>query len=283
MSGEDEAATYAEVNDVSSEAFAMDVNKYYSNTSSKSKSDVEENSSNGVRYFIFGLVLFVIILVLAATSACVIFALVEIAKLKSETRAGLSTLKQNQQQLSMFQQNVSAADASIVVSVSRNSAELSELRQNLSQQLMRPELTISCSALSPSSPSGYYWVVASNGSVVHVYCDMTLSYGGVTGGWTRVAELNMTDTSQQCPSNFVERNSNNIRRCETMNAAQNIDYRKVCGRITGYQVGTTNAFREYYHYSNIITINSTYVDGISLTHGNPRQHIWTFAACFGQK
>ena len=25
-------------------------------------------------------------------------------------------------------------------------------------------------------------------------------------------------------------------------------------------------------------INGNYVDGVSLTHGAPRQHIWTFAA-----
>ena len=51
----------------------------------------------------------------------------------------------------------------------------------------------------------------SNGSAVHVYCsDMTLSCGGVTGGWMRVAELNMTDTSQQCPSGLVESNGNNV-------------------------------------------------------------------------
>ena len=305
MSGEDEAATYAEIKDVSSEAFEMDVNKCYSNitsTLSKSKSDGKENSSKQMRYFIIvSVLILVIMLVLAAASVCVIYALVEISKLKSRVGDGLSILQQNQnscciksdvdiaslqEQLSMFQQNVSEADASIVTSLARNSAELSEFRQNLSQLQLRIDLIFSCAALSPSSPSGYYWVRISNGSAVLVYCDMTLSCGGVTGGWMRVAELNMTDTSEQCPSGLVERNDNNIRRCEIMNdgcssttySTLNINYRKVCGRITGYQVGTTNAFHAYYHYSNVITINSTYVDGISLTHGNPRQHIWTFAA-----
>ena len=300
MSGEDEAATYAEINDVSGKAFQMDVNKCYSNvtnTLSKSKSDGKENSLKQVRYFI--ILILVVILVLAATSVCVIFALVEISKLKSRVGDGLSTLQHSQnscciksdvdiaslqEQLSMFQQNVSEADESIVTSLSHNSEQLSELRQNLSQLQLRVNLIFSCAALSPSSPSGYYWVRASNGSVVRVYCDMTLSCGGVTGGWMRVAELNMTDTSQQCPSNLVERSDNNIWRCETMNAGcfpttystLNINYRKVCGRITGYQVGSTNAFRRYYYQGS--TINSNYVDGVSLTHGNPRQHIWTFAA-----
>ena len=61
----------------------------------------------------------------------------------------------------------------------------------------------SCAALPPSSPSGYYWVRASNGSAVSVYCDMTRSCGGVTGGWMRVAELDMTNSSHQCPSAMV--------------------------------------------------------------------------------
>ena len=36
---------------------------------------------------------------------------------------------------------------------------------------------ISCAAVPPSSPSGYYWVRASNGSAMSVYCDMTRSCG----------------------------------------------------------------------------------------------------------
>ena len=60
----------------------------------------------------------------------------------------------------------------------------------------------SCAALPPSSPSGNYWVRASNGSPVRVYCDMTRSCGGVTGGWMKVAELDMTISSQECPSSL---------------------------------------------------------------------------------
>ena len=55
----------------------------------------------------------------------------------------------------------------------------------------------------------------------------------------------------------------------------NIGYTRVCGRIIGYQIGHTNAF-----YTQQSNINLDYVDGVSvsLTHGSPRQHIWTFAA-----
>ena len=57
-------------------------------------------------------------------------------------------------------------------------------------------------------------------------------------------------------------------------STSNIQYSTVCGRITAYQVGSPDDF--------IISndINSAYVDGVSLTHGTSRQHIWTFAAAF---
>ena len=43
--------------------------------------------------------------------------------------------------------------------------------------------------------------------------------------------------------------------------------------MTGYQYYSPDAFR-----SPNVGINSHYVDGVSLTHGSPRKHIWTFAA-----
>ena len=56
----------------------------------------------------------------------------------------------------------------------------------------------SCAALPPSSPSGHYWVRTPTGSAVLVY--PIRSCGGVTGGWRRAAELDMTNSSQRCPS-----------------------------------------------------------------------------------
>ena len=50
-------------------------------------------------------------------------------------------------------------------------------------------------------------------------------------------------------------------------------YDRVCGRITGYQKGFPDAFT-----SSSRSINTFYADGISVTHGSPRQHIWTFTA-----
>ena len=176
-----------------------------------------------------------------------------------------------------------------------NSTEIifQQLSQNISALEYRAEQLLSlhpgqfvelpassCAALLPTTPSGYYWVSASNGSAVRVYCDMTRSCGGVTGGWVRVGYLDMTNSGHQCPSGFTEHNDSNIRTCRRTDTSAGCgsvmmdvpyQYSRVCGRVRAYQVGTTNAF-------NNISIDGAYVDGVSLTHGKPRKHIWTFAA-----
>ena len=39
--------------------------------------------------------------------------------------------------------------------------------------------------------SGYYWIKASSGSAVRVYCKMDADCTGYTGGWMRVAYIDM--------------------------------------------------------------------------------------------
>ena len=56
-----------------------------------------------------------------------------------------------------------------------------------------------------------------------------------------------------------------------------VPFIKVCGRALGYQYGHTDAFRD-----GNSSINSYYVEGLSVTHATPRNHIWTFAAHFNQ-
>ena len=48
----------------------------------------------------------------------------------------------------------------------------------------------------------------------------------------------------------------------------------VCGKVIAFQGGRPNAF--FPSVSSPKTIDDTYVDGVSVTHGtNPCQHIWT--------
>ena len=149
----------------------------------------------------------------------------------------------------------------------------------------------SCSDIDAQSlilrPSGFYWIRSSSGSAVQVYCDMD-RVCGCTGGWTRVAYLNMTDPSQQCPSTLplqtrgseprrlCGRTSSSGASCDSVTYSTfGVNYTRVCGRVIGYQSGTPDAFRN----QRSQTIEGDYVDGVSLTHGSPgaRQHIWTFA------
>ena len=111
---------------------------------------------------------------------------------------------------------------------------------------------------------------------------LDFSCGGSTG-WRRVAYLNMSDPSQQCPSVWQEittphrvcgRRSSSAGSCEGVSYTTGSEqYSQVCGRIIGYQIGHPGAF----WHSPFYSINTYYVDGISVTRGSPRQHIWTFA------
>jgi len=56
-----------------------------------------------------------------------------------------------------------------------------------------------------------------------------------------------------------------------------LSYSKVCGWAHGYNKGTTDGFQRRHRCPNC-TIEKQYVDGVSITHGHPRQHIWSLAA-----
>ena len=111
---------------------------------------------------------------------------------------------------------------------------------------------------------------------------------GGRGEWTRIAHLNMSDSSQQCPSTWRLVNSPGPFRgcgrlsngqCDSARFSSNgRNYSRVCGRVIGYQKGSPSAFEKSILNSNI-NVNDDYLDGVSLTHGaaGSRQHIWSFA------
>ena len=104
------------------------------------------------------------------------------------------------------------------------------------------------------------------------------------GLWYRVAFLNMSDPSQQCPSAWRLVTTNGVRACGrpvssesscngTFYSAIN-EYQRVCGRVIGYQQGTPDGFG----HMNRGSINDAYLDGVSITYGQPRKHVWSYAA-----
>ena len=113
-------------------------------------------------------------------------------------------------------------------------------------------------------------------------------------GWTRIAYLNMSDPSQQCPPNW-NLTSTPVRGCSGSSLQHSScdsaifpstgsSYSRVCGRMNAFQKGSTDAFdasvRGVLGTMPNPGLEDAYVDGVSLTHGaaGSRQHIWTFAA-----
>ena len=104
----------------------------------------------------------------------------------------------------------------------------------------------------------------------------------------RVADIDMTRPNENCPAGFRKVTASGKTMCggqgssciSTTFSSHGIEYSRVCGRINGYQYYTTNAFAKYIGSRG--SIDSIFVDGIVLTHGSPRQHIWTFAAGHSQ-
>ena len=98
----------------------------------------------------------------------------------------------------------------------------------------------------------------------------------------RVAHLNMTDTSSQCPAGFRVETANNVSFCIRNSAGCQIiavesfglSYSKVCGYARGYSYLSPGAFEN----GPNVSLSGIYVDGISITYDSPPTHIWTYAA-----
>ena len=117
----------------------------------------------------------------------------------------------------------------------------------------------SCTELAerePDIPSGNYWILNSTQSPVQVFCEMGDVFPAglnVTGGWVRVANLNMTDPDQQCPGNLqlvhtyqpirVCGKSTDGYTCDSVTySSYGVQYQQVCGRVKGYQYGSPGGF-----------------------------------------
>ena len=145
----------------------------------------------------------------------------------------------------------------------------------------------------PDSSSGYYYIRGKD-----VYCHME-ELCNSEGGWTKIAYLDMSDSSANCPPGFRLYQSKGVRACGRQSfgdfscqsvkfPSYGISYTQVCGRVVGYQYATPDAIQhgQWKNPQKYIggtdpkhnDINSVYVDGVSLTHGSPRQHVWTFMA-----
>ena len=116
---------------------------------------------------------------------------------------------------------------------------------------------------------------------------------GGPGDWTRIAHLNMSDPTQQCPPSWglittpvrgCGRGSAANGSCESATFPSNgRSYSRVCGRVNAYQKGSPDAFdpsvRGIFDVQNP-GLEDPYIDGVSLTYGTAgsHQHIWSFVS-----
>ena len=136
---------------------------------------------------------------------------------------------------------------------------------------------------------GYYRINDSQ----WIYCDMIAiaddaaniipTCAGIGGGWRRIALVNIS-AGDDCPGEWMKASQRSVSFCRVASndkdicssakfSTNEITYQRVCGMARGYQKGNTHAFA-----TSKKTIDGSYVAGLSLTHGNPREHIWTFAS-----
>lgn len=183
-----------------------------------------------------------------------------------------------------------------------SNAVIEQLKRDILEEVRR-ELNLTCNGdneiypagsckdihkCDPTAPSGYYWISTTSGPA-QVFCQMnTSSCGNITGGWMRAAHIDMTNENNTRPQELSYTAVNSTRMCRTAhtNASCNsiifsthmLPYTEVCGRARGYQFASPDGFINQGHTS----LDSNYVDGLSLTHGNPRNHIWTFVATWSK-
>ena len=183
-----------------------------------------------------------------------------------------------------------------------NTKKIDTLLDTCTTKSVPVPLPTSCKEIKtkwPNSTSGYYHIGHKTESQPsYVYCHME-ELCSSEGGWTRIAYLNMSDCTEECPPGFRLYQSGGVRACGRQSfgdfscqsvkfPSNGISYSQVCGRVVGYQYATPDAIQRAQwenpqKYLGGIDpkhndINSAYVDGVSLTHGSSRQHIWTFMA-----
>ena len=136
-------------------------------------------------------------------------------------------------------------------------AVIEQLREDILEEVRR-ELNLTCPGYremypatsckeiydcNPTTPSGYYWVNTTT-RPLQVYCQMeTNNCGNITstGGWIRVAYIDMTNVSNICPqglnytvassTRMCTRSRNGYYSCSSVTfPAHGVPYTKVCGR-----------------------------------------------------
>ena len=212
--------------------------------------------------------------------------IINLAHNRIETQLGAQSLSLQQQcrqtSLEALQDSLAAHTSQLATATDQLSTGHQALEDGLTEQLQT--VSSDCGNRTAELLQGQQTALKTLRGI-----DERIPYScGGSPGWRRVAFLNMTDTNQDCPSGW-SLTTHSVRTCGRASSGwytcdqvtfpvSGGEYSRVCGRIRAYQYGYAWAFRGALSPIFRLSLNGSYVDGISVTHGAPRQHIWTFAA-----
>ena len=107
---------------------------------------------------------------------------------------------------------------------------------------------------------------------------------GIVGNWRRISYFDTTH-GDSCPTGLRTVTNTRTKQkacgrtrggCASVPIPVRFNYRHVCGIVRGYQDSSPDGFGPLVRGDNP-TIDMPYVDGVSITQGSPRRHLWTYA------
>ena len=99
--------------------------------------------------------------------------------------------------------------------------------------------------------------------------------------WTEIVNFDMANSSHNCPSPWTTVTWPS-RLCTASSCNDSLvinvptTYSQIRGQIIGSVIGLCDAFTQFFNSNP--SIEEGYLDGVSITHGHPRQHVWSFGA-----
>ena len=155
---------------------------------------------------------------------------------------------------------------------------LSETVQNLLQEMQSSDQTVLRTVMTELEVMNATLNILKR---IHSKC-------GIFGNWRRIAHLDTTQ-GDSCPSNLRTVTNTTTGQtacgkttgpgCSKLTFIIGDNYTDVCGRVRGYQYNSMDAFDVSLSGSAParLSLDGHYVDGISITQGQPLKHLWTYA------
>ena len=140
----------------------------------------------------------------------------------------------------------------------------------------------------------FFWTVTATAAEVldkrpvFLHNDLPQFYNGFANGilgWRTIAEIDI-NKGDDCPVSWKRVTVNDVNMCRVPSdnpgcyavtfPINGQSYMEIVGALRGYQKGSPDGFGQNMNSGNV-GINGEYVDGVSITLGMPRKHVWTYA------